>query len=69
MGGETDPRYREPDGRKIVYSSLNPLKLLRQANKFTYILLLVLAVLLSLILLIVRSILRKHRRKSRKHTA
>jgi hypothetical protein len=69
MGGETDPRYREPDGRKIVYSSLNPLKLLRQANKFTYILLLVLAVLLILILLIVRRILRKHRRKSGKHTA
>ncbi|MBQ8834849.1 MAG: bifunctional metallophosphatase/5'-nucleotidase [Oscillospiraceae bacterium] len=63
MGDEMDPKYAETDGRKVVYSSLNPVKLLRNANKFTYILLAVLLVLVLLIVLIVRAVVRRIRRK------
>ena len=38
MGTDMDKQYAETDGRKVVYSSLNPVKLLKGANKFTYIL-------------------------------
>ncbi len=41
MGGEMDPAYENADGRKTVYSSLNPVHLLRGANMFTYIALVV----------------------------
>ncbi len=37
MGGDMDEKYESPDGRKVVYSSLNPVKLIKNANKFTYI--------------------------------
>lgn len=66
MGGEMDGRYASTDGRKVVYSSLNPVKLLRGANKFTYILLAVIAVLVLLVALIVRAIVRRIRRKGGK---
>ena len=49
MGGEMDSRYAQPDGRKLVYSSLNPVKLLTNANIFTYALLAVLAVIVLLV--------------------
>ena len=65
-----DPQYGQVDGRKVVYSSLNPVKLLRNANKFTYILLAVLVVLLAVVLLIVRGVKRLVTRiKSQKHTS
>ena len=63
MGEEMDPQYSAPDGRKVVYSSLNPLKLLRNANKFTYIILAVLAILVFVVVLIVFTIRKKHRNK------
>lgn len=63
MGGEMDPHYAQPDGRKTVYSSLNPVKLLSNANKFTYILLLVLVLLVALMVFIVKRILRRIRRR------
>ena len=62
MGEEMDPQYAQPDGRKVVYSSLNPVKLLRNANKFTWI---ALGVILLLILL-AYGIFRLIRRRSRK---
>ena len=65
MGGEMDLHYAEPDGRKVVYSSLNPIKLLRNANKFTYILLLVIVLLIALIVFIAKTIVRKNLRKKR----
>ncbi|MBR4933316.1 MAG: bifunctional metallophosphatase/5'-nucleotidase [Clostridia bacterium] len=68
MGGEMDVAYAEPDGRKVVYSSLNPVDLLRNANKFTYILIAVVVVVLAIVIgvpvLIVRGI--KKRRAKRK---
>ena len=64
MGGEMDPRYGAVDGRKIVYSSWNPVRLLQNANVFTYVLLLMLVVLAVLIALLVYGIRRwKNRRK------
>ena len=63
MGENMDPQYAQPDGRKVIYSSLNPVHLLRNANKFTWILLAVILVLILLIVLVVRGISRRIRRK------
>ena len=59
MGGEMDERYSRTDGRKVVYSSLSPVKLLRNANKFTFILLGVLLVIVVVLVLIVRKVVRR----------
>ena len=59
MGGEMDEKYADVDGRKVIYSSLSPVKLLQNANKFTFILLGVLLVLLVVIVLIVRKVIRR----------
>ena len=64
MGGKMDSRYAQPDGRKVVYSSLNPVYLLRNANQFTWILLAVVFLLVCVTSLIVRVICR--RKKNRK---
>lgn len=63
MGGEMDSKYALPDGRKVVYSSLSPADLLRNANKFTYILIAVILIVILIIVLIVRAIVRKIKRK------
>ncbi len=63
MEGELDSHYAEPDGRKVVYKSLNPVKLLRNANIFTYIALALILILIAVIALIVRAIVRKRKRK------
>ena len=66
MGDEMDEQYAETDGRKVVYSSLNPIKLLRNANHFTYILLAVIVVLIlcvALSIYVIKRILRKGYRK------
>ncbi len=62
MDGEMDARYAAPDGRKVVYSSLNPVKLLANANIFTYVLLLVIALVLLIAVLIVRAVVRRVKR-------
>ncbi len=63
MGGEMDPQYASTDGRKVVYSSLNPVHLLRSANLFTWIALGMVLVLILLAVLLVRGIRRIWRRK------
>lgn len=63
MGGELDAKYSAPDGRKVVYSSLNPVKLLRAANKFTFIVLAVILVLILIVALVVFLIVRRVRRR------
>ncbi len=63
MGSDMDPQYSQPDGRKIVYSSLNPVKLLRSANKFTYSLLAVLLLLILMVILIVKKVRGAFRNK------
>lgn len=64
MGEEMDPQYAQTDGRKVVYSSWNPVKLLSNANVYTWILLLVLVVLVSVTVLIVR-LIRKRKNKAK----
>lgn len=67
MGGKMDEKYAGTDGRKIVYSSLSPAALLRNANKFTYILLGVVAVIILIAVVVVRLvILHRRKRKSSK---
>ena len=65
MGGEMDIRYQHPDGRKQVYSSTFPGDLLRNANKFTYILLAVILVLVTIVILVTRAIVRRIRKKKK----
>ena len=62
MGENMDPQYAQTDGRKVVYSSLNPVDLLRNANKFTYIAIAVLLLLVVTVVWILRFILRKIRK-------
>lgn len=65
MGEEMDPRYAAPDGRKVVYSSWNPVKLLSHANVFTWVMLLVLlVVVLTVVLMVYLVRKRKIRRKN-----
>jgi hypothetical protein len=63
MEGDLDSRYAQPDGRKVVYKSLNPVKLLRNANIFTYIVLALIVGLITAIVFIVRAVLRRVKRK------
>ncbi len=63
MGGEMDSRYASTDGRKVVYSSLNPVKLLRNANIFTYIAIALILILAAVTALVVRLIVRRHKKK------
>ena len=63
MGGDMDSRYASTDGRKVVYSSLNPVKLLRNANIFTYIAIALILILAAVTALVVRLIVRHHRKK------
>ncbi len=63
MGEEMDSQYAAPDGRKMVYSSLNPVKLLRNGNKFTWI---AIAVILLLALLVYGVVRLVHRRINKK---
>ena len=63
MDGEMDAKYEKTDGRKVVYKSLNPVKLLRCANKFTYILLAVIIALVALAVVVVRLIVVRRKKK------
>ena len=63
MGGEMDSRYEKTDGRKVVYSSLKPSDLLRNANIFTYV---VLALIFIVLLLILKLIQVARRKKGKK---
>jgi len=63
MGGEMDPAYEKPDGRKVVYASLNPVHLLRQANLFTYAVLVLILVLIAVIVIAAVKIARRLRKR------
>ena len=63
MGGEMDPHYAETDGRKVVYASTKPADLLRNANIFTYAVLILGAVIISTPILTVCAIVRRRKKK------
>lgn len=65
MDGELDARYGETDGRKVVYSSLNPVKLLRNANIFTYAVLIAVILLIAVIVLVVWLVVRRVKLKKK----
>ncbi|MBQ4067306.1 MAG: bifunctional metallophosphatase/5'-nucleotidase [Clostridia bacterium] len=54
-----EKNYSETDGRKVVYSSLNPIKLLSNANIFTYLMLGLILVLVAVAVLITLLIIKK----------
>ena len=66
MGGEMDSRYAQTDGRKVVYSSLSPVKLLKGANKFTYILLAAIAIVVLIVVSIIHLIIKVKNKKQNK---
>ena len=68
-GGEMDARYEKPDGRKNVYVSLNPVKLVRNANLFTYVVLAVILLLAAVITLVTVKIVRRVKRRKSAATA
>lgn len=63
MDGEIDGRYAETDGRKVVYKSLNPVDLVRNANVFTYAVIAIAVILVAAIVLIVRAVVKKSKKK------
>ena len=63
MDGEMDARYEKTDGRKVVYASINPVKLLRGANLFTYIAIALILLLAAVVVLAVRVILKRRKKK------
>lgn len=64
MGEFMSGQYAGPDHRKVVYSSLNPVLLFRNANKFTWI---ALGAVLLLILIVVGIVyLVRHRKKNKR---
>lgn len=65
MEGTMDEQYGQVDGRKVIYSSKKPIDLLRNANKFTYILMAVVLIVLLLAVLVSRWIIKKIRGKKK----
>lgn len=66
MGGEMDQKYGQTDGRKLVYSSWNPVSLLKNAGLPTSLailaLVIVVALLVVMVVLVRKFILRRMRR-------
>lgn len=69
MDGEMDEKYAEPDGRKVVYSSVNPVKLLRNANIFTFVAIVLVNGIIVGVVFAVRGIMKRVRRKKAKKQA
>ena len=69
MGDNIDSKYETTDGRKVVYSSLNPVKLLSNANKFTYIVIGVFVFLILIIFIIVRCVIKFIKKSKLKKTS
>ncbi len=62
MEGTMSESYAQPDGRKVIYSSLNPVKLLKNPNKFTFAALGLILVLVLTVVVIVRAIRRRRKK-------
>lgn len=63
MNGDMSVKYAKTDGRKVVYKSLKPADLLRNANAFTYGFMALVVALIAIAVLITRLIIRRRRRK------
>lgn len=62
--GKVPESYSAPEGRKVVYSSWNPIRLLKNANWITVLVIVLVLVIIAVIVLIVRAVVhRKGRRR------
>ncbi|MBQ2943575.1 MAG: bifunctional metallophosphatase/5'-nucleotidase [Ruminococcus sp.] len=68
INDEMDKRYAETDGRKLVYSSVSPSMMLRNANVFTYVALALILILLFVLVLVIVLITRKIKKKKSSKT-
>lgn len=59
MYGSMDEQYATPDGRKVVYSSWNPVNLVRNANVFTLMAAGVILVLILIVALIIWAVIKR----------
>ena len=59
MYGSMDEQYATPDGRKVVYSSWNPVNLVRNANVFTLVAAGVILVLILIVALIIWAVIKR----------
>ena len=59
MYGSMDEQYATPDGRKVVYSSWNPVNLVRNANVFTLVAAVVILVLILIVALIIWAVIKR----------
>ena len=66
MGENMDSYYEKTDGRKVVYTSLKPADMLRNANVFTYVALALIFIVLLLLLKLIQLIFRKKGKKKKK---
>ena len=62
-GGEMDEKDSSTDGRKVVYKSLNPVDLVRDANMFTYAVIIIPILLIADIVIIINVIVKKRKKK------
>ncbi len=69
MGESMNEKYESTDGRKVVYSSINPVMLLRNANVFTYVALIVIVLVITGIVFATIAIVKKVKRAKKKKTA
>ncbi len=67
MGETMAAQYEKTDGRKVVYASFAPADLLRNANKFTYIVIGIAVALIAAIVWIVVASIRRHKKKKANH--
>ncbi len=64
MEGEMDERYASTDGRKVVYASLNPVKLLRGANIFTWLVIIIFVLVVTAVVFMISFIVRRRKNKA-----
>ena len=69
MGGEMDEKYAEVDGRKVVYSSINPIKLLKNINVFTVVAIVLVNGVIVGVVFAVRGVVKHTRKKKAKKQA
>ena len=65
---QMDAKYAGLDGRKLVYSSVSPSMMLRNANVFTYVALALILIVLFVLVLVIVLIIRKIKKKKSSKT-
>lgn len=63
MNGVLDVKYAQPDGRKVVYASLNPVDMLSNANVFTYVAIAVILLLVAVVVLVTVLVVKKIKKR------